>query len=237
MAVIPTILFLLASAVFGFGLSMTNPFHVAATFAGASAPSSISDDFNRSDSGSLGANWTDETGGFSIASNQAQAELESFTRNTSVHVTGAGNVGHYVRIKATISSSAFPGVVFRYTDSSSAHYVVDWSTTQIWWSYYPDISGTARNIINGQAITFTSGNHLGVTVIGTGAATRVRIWLNTTASAPDAGGTTWDSAAPDINQLVDAGPYADTGTKVGIAQWWNTPSGTATIDNFSAGTF
>lgn len=237
MGVIRTVVVLCLFVANAFSLSITSPFHVAATFGAPAAPSSISDDFNRSDSGSLGANWTDETGGFSIASNVAQAELESFSRNTSVHVTSLGNVGHYVRIKANITSSAFPGVVFRYSDSSSAHYVVDWSTTQIWWSYYPDISGAARNIINAQAITFTSGNHLGVTVIGTGSATRVRIWLNTTATAPDAGGTTWDSASPDINQLVDGGPYADSGTKAGIAQWWNTPSGTATIDNFSAGTF
>jgi hypothetical protein len=196
----------------------------------------LADDFNRAN-GSLGAEWTEEIGNFGVVSNQAWALDEGFSRNTAVHVTPLDGVDQSVRIKATIVASAFPGVVFRYTDDASGHYVVDWSGASLWWSYYPDIAGTARNIINSASITFTSGDYLGITVIGTGAATRVRIWLDTTAAAPDAGGETWDGLAPDINQLVDGGPYADTGTKVGITQWWNSPSGNAQIDDFAAGTF
>lgn len=202
----------------------------------SSGSTTLTDDFNRAN-GSLGADWTEEIGNFGVVSNQAWALDESFSRNTAVHVTPLDGVDHYVRIRAHISASAYPGVVFRYVDDASGHYVVDWDEDQIYWSYYPDIGGAARNIINGAAIAFTSGNYVGITVIGTGAATRVRIWLDTTAAAPDAGGTTWDSAAPDINQLVDGGPYADAGTMVGISQWWNTPSGNAQIDDFSAGTF
>jgi hypothetical protein len=208
---------------------------------GGGGGATITDNFERASANTLGANWTDEAGGFEIINNaDARGESQSFAKNLAVHVTPTTTADQYVRIRVAITGSAFPGVVFRYSDTSSGHYVCDWDVDSFWWSFYENITDAAtdpgsRNIIDNQTISFSSGNAVGITCIGTGASTTLRVWFNTTATAPDAGGTTWDSAAPDINQLIDAGTAADTGLEVGIVMFWNSPSGTSEIQEFSAG--
>lgn len=198
----------------------------------------LADTFDRANAATLGANWTDETNGFAIAGNSATGEVDNFAKNLSVHVTPLAGLNQFVRINVNITGISFPGMAFRYVDSASGHYLVDFSTTQLWWSYYPSaVAPVDRNIINGAGITFVSGNSLGITIKGTGAATRLRVWFDTLNSTPDAGGETWDSLSPDINQLIDVGLSADTGTKVGVCHFFNPPSGAADIAYWEAGTF
>lgn len=202
----------------------------------------LSDDFERASANNLGANWTDVAGGFEIVNNSdARGETLEFGKNLAIHVTPTNTVNQYVRLQAHTVNNAFPGVAFRYVDTSSPHYLVDWDTNDLYWTYYPDVASNSgdpgtRNIINGGGnISFTSGNAMGLTIKGTGAATRLRVWYNVTALAPDIGGETWDGNAPDINQLIDGGNTADTGKGIGICSFWATASGETTIERWDAG--
>jgi hypothetical protein len=200
------------------------------------------DDFERTSAATLGANWTDVVGGFEIVNNSdARGEALEFSKNLAIHVTPTNTVNQYARLQAHTVNNAFPGVAFRYVDSSSPHYLIDWDVNDLYWTYYPDTASNSgdpgtRNIINGGSnISFTSGNAMGLTIKGTGAATRLRVWYNVTALAPDIDGETWDGNAPDINQLIDGGNTADTGKGIGICSFWATASGETTLERWDAG--
>jgi hypothetical protein len=55
-----------------------------------------------------------------------------------------------------------------------------------------------------------------VTCIGTGNSTVIRVWTSPTANAPDAGGTTWDSAGPANTLSDDPASPVDSGSYVGF---------------------
>jgi hypothetical protein len=209
---------------------------LGATAASVSAP--ILDSFDRAN-GALGSNWSNVVNSHTIVSNAARSTATSFAKNLSVWVASqTPTLSQWLKLQHVSGgdTSPFLGFAFRYVDANSPHYLIDWNGGQLFWGYYLDAASSAsRNIINGSTALDPVANNdfVSMTIIGTGAATRLRVWKNPTGDAPDAGGTTWGSASPLINQLIDVGGSADVGLGVGICTFQNAQN--ASIGHFSAG--
>lgn len=187
----------------------------------------ISDNFDRADSTSLGANWSEEYNNTQILSNQ----LSNVSTSTClvVHQTPLSTVSQYGKLKLASSAGAWI-LVFRYVNIASAYNEVGVNalTGNVFW----DSNGVN---IESTALGFTGGDTFAATIIGTGAATVVRWWKNPTGNAPDAGGTTWGSAAPTGTFTNDPGANAaDSGLYVGL-EIYGATAGSDAIDDFFAG--
>jgi len=116
-------------------------------------PTLVTDDFNRADSGSLGANWTDVVNGLDIASNQAVPGNTTNALNLSVY-TGFGAFPNNQWAQAKVNrqgSSSDGGVVVRCSNSAQTMY---------WFNIGDDTSaaipGTlALNILKGVAGSYS----------------------------------------------------------------------------------
>lgn len=77
----------------------------------------FSDDFDRSDSDSLGGNWTEPAGDFDINSNTCYSTTESSIAVNSTTSSGSANYTITCRGKASVDSGAL-GIIARYTDTT-----------------------------------------------------------------------------------------------------------------------
>ena len=120
----------------------------------------------------------------------------------------------YVKIESA-PDDGYVGAAFRSdgTGSNGYYAVYIWGGSA-YFSLWND-TGEASEIESLGAVTYTSGNALGVTVCGTGASTVARIWLSVTANAPGSC-TSWDSGAADVTSSTDPGTYYDSNRYLGL---------------------
>lgn len=213
------------------GFLVTN---TATAGGGGGGGAAFSDDFNRTDSASLGANWTEAAGDASISGNAYLLVTSGFGVITSVHNTSTGTTSQYV--KATLSGAdvVYPWFVFRYVDSSSGYYAVQFgSTGSIEWYYFANAADTTGDLIGSGTIgSDLTGQTVGMTITGTGASTVLRVWLNPT-NLPNPADN-WDGdTTPNVTLTDDPATPCDTGTKVGLGGQQN--GNTVKFDNFFGG--
>ena len=160
-------------------------------------------------------------------------ETSSFLINESKALT---TTNQYIKVQF-LTTTDYPGVVLRYTNTTSHFYQIEFQGAGgFYWSHVASVGGSGTQIGTTLDLGDVSiGDYIGFVVIGTGANTNLYIWKNPTGAAPDAGGTTWGSAAADISwTAVDPGANAvDSGSYVGLFSWQNTSN--TKFDNLSAG--
>jgi hypothetical protein len=232
-------LFSLLLPVAVFAQSLGDPGYVASLKPAAGGGASFSDNFNRADSGSPGANWT-EIKNLEIVSNAAQSP-QDFTgdpRGAAYTATSAGSVNQYCKVTLTANNTGANvrgGALFRYTDASSACYSVmidDLDDTVFWYFHSTPTAGGSLINSGTETITFSVPANFGLTITGTGASTVVRIWLNPTADAPTSA-SSWDARAADLTLTDDPGTAVDTGNFVGVLGQGSL--GAVEFDNFFGG--
>jgi hypothetical protein len=182
------------------------------------APSlaSFADDFNRADGDSLGASWT-EIEDTDIASNQLSSPNTAFDfrdRGAAYTGTSCGSVIQYVKV--TLVSGSRPGIIFRYTDASTALYELEFDSVNdvIRLCYYSTPTGTRTELAQ-TAFNVTFPHVVGATITGTGNSTAWRIWDTPSANAP-ASATSWDGGGEDVLFETNPSPAVDTGNYVGL---------------------
>lgn len=203
---------------------------------GTSRSDGFSDDFNRANGDSLGSNWTEARGDTDISSNTMA--LQSHSVNP---YTGAATLGLNQYIKATISEGAgdnYPTYFFRYTNAASRFYGIQFSlapsATPVGWRVWTDVNNEAASIQEA-ALSFSSGDTIGVTLAGTGNDTTVRFWLNPTGDRPDSSTSWGGDTSPDLSLTNNPGANAvDTGNYVGLGGY-TSGAGTTIFDNFFGG--
>lgn len=77
---------------------------------------SFTDSFDRADSGSLGASWSNLAGTWEIVSNQARCSTGSPSQNTTAHDSGSSDVDVAVKV-ATVGNNG--GMIARAADSNN----------------------------------------------------------------------------------------------------------------------
>lgn len=206
----------------------------------APAPVSVSDDFNRSNSSSLGADWTEANGDMEVFSNT----ISNVSTSTWVHIahnTSLNTVTQYGKItliseNLTVGAAGHGGLVLRYTNASSPFYLVSVNSYggTLDWSVVDDATHASSSTVQSTSTSFASGDTLAVAVSGTGTSTVVRVWKNATGNAPDSGGTTWNSASPDHTFTNDPSTAVNTGSLLGVAHYSHAGNGWR-LDNFYGG--
>lgn len=202
---------------------------------GFSLAGDIFDDFNRADSDTLGSKWTEVVGDTDIVSNAASFQSTSFSKCFSIYsAQSCTTINQYAKFMVTFSAQCYVGIIFRYTDASSAFMGLQVGSTEdtAFWTYYSNSTATSVDVTSG-AITVNSGDTFGVTITGTGTNTIVRVWRNITANAPTSA-SLWDGTAPTLEFTTNPPNPVDTGFTVGI-EGYTSAAGTSQLDNFYAG--
>ncbi len=197
----------------------------------------FSDNFNRADSDSLGANWTEAANDCDIVSNQASWPTTfDFSEKAAIYSgTACTTTTNYVKITLDAVGVALPSVIFRYTNSSSAFYelYLDVTNQKLKWYHWTAVGGT-QTLINGPAgasFTFTLPVTIGVTWTGAGNSTTVRTWLTPSANAPTSA-TSWDGGAATVVISDDPASAVDSGGYIGMG---GVSNGTLLADDFFGG--
>lgn len=225
-----------------FGLPSALAFHIVgrsgvATVA-AGGGQAFSDDFNRADNDSLGANWTEHVGDQDIVSSNLSHRTNSFGENKVIYSGQAcDGVDQYCRVTMN-PIGRYTGVVFRFTDASSPVYRMRWhvSEEQISWVYQnlgasPTITVTIQTIAS---VVSSDGQTWGITVDGESDSTVVRWWLNPGSTTPSAADN-WDGAA---DYTMSDNPLStnrvNTGTYIGFDAF-HSQAGDCDMDDFYGG--
>lgn len=177
-----------------------------------------------------------------ILSNQGNFPSASFA-GMGVTYTGGNcaTVNQYQRFTlSAFASLSFLQIIFRYTDSLSPFYVVEFDPTNITivWQYFANlaafIAGTSTTIQTGTPISgWTAGDTVSIVINGTGNATELNVWRNATGNAPTSA-SVWGGAGPGANYTNNPAIAVDTGVVLGIAGTQNTANSTK-IDTWFGG--
>lgn len=222
----------------GFEVRVGRPLPAAGPSLGA-----FSDDFDRANSGTLGAcgtgNWIEAAGDAEISSNLYRLVTGSFGAVTSICGQSAGSLTQYVMVTTNATFAQYPWIVLRSDDSTSPYYAfqLDGAPGELTWyrfDNWADTSGTQIGTTQTVVGTF-AGHTLAITITGTGANTDVRVWRGVT-GLPSAADTWNGDNTPDATWLTtDPGASAvDTGDYVGIGGQHSTAN-TLPLDNFFGG--
>lgn len=185
---------------------------------GGGGPVSFSDNFDRADSDSLGASWSEDQGDIDIATNRLRMAGGSFVYHWAIHATPTSTVNQYVKVLSPTGNNQYAQVALRYTNSSSAFYFLELDVTSDSWEWFhmTNSNGTSTSI---QKVTLGAGATnvaFGITITGTGASTVIRIWRNPTGNAPDSATSWGGNTSPSYTFTNDPGSPIDTGLKVGL---------------------
>lgn len=199
----------------------------------AAGPVSISDDFNRAN-GSVGANWTSAGAGtWDINSNRLRANNGSFTDHVLIHVTTLTGANGNIRVTRHDDGS-FPRLVFRYTNSSSPHYAIEFNNSNMGWYRYASVGGSSAQIGSNFGTGVSIGGALAITWTGTGTGTEIRIWTDTSGAKTSGGDTSWNGdSTPNHTWTDDPSSAVNTGSGVGVGGSQGTGN-TLLLDDFSA---
>lgn len=205
---------------------------VARKNAGGGPPplAAFSDDF----AGTL-AKWTINTGNWDINGGALRMNDGGFVDSniTFTDDTLTTTSGYFRAVRG--DDASFPRFGFRYSNDDGAHYALEISNTLVGWYYYPTIGGSPTQI-GGNFVTTTGiGTVIAITweLGGTGAGTRVRVWIDPTGDTPT-GINDWGGAAADqlweneTGTAVNSGAYVFFGGSQGTAN-------TNKWDNFFGG--
>ena len=199
----------------------------------------ISDDFNRANSASLGANWTEVAGDADIVGNEYNIITAAYGDVVTIHNTALSSADQYVKLVMASAEVQYPMIYMRYTNSSSAHYrmTIDGNNGNVDWEYMPSVGGSSSLIVAGSLGSGIGGgdDSIGITIEGTGTSTVVRGWRNPTANAPGSA-SLWDGNAPAFSLTTDPGTPVNTGNYVGIGGQQGA-SGNLQYGDFYAGDF
>lgn len=197
-----------------------------------------SDDFDRPDNVSLGSNWTEAYSDQDILSNRLNLRTGGYVKNLAIF-SGSATASTDQYVKAVVYSTAsggYPEMVFRYTNSSSAYYAIEFNVDgdTALWRRYPTAAGSSADISAATAITVTTGDVFGITVSGTGDSTVVRIWRNPTGNFPNSATDWGGDSSPDITFTDNPASPVNSGTYAGVGGYQSTV-GTISFDNFFTG--
>jgi hypothetical protein len=205
----------------------------------ASSGASFTDDFNRA---SLGANWTVDAGtcvitGSTDFEGQSGSYANNFARYTATQITTtsgyiyAGTTG-----RGNASRDTFYLIPFRYTDATSAMYVVviDPVGGAVEWWHYTAATGGTETLIATTATTVSYGDTWGITWTGTGTSTEVRVWRNPAGTTASAVGTFAGSSSPTVTFTTNPASPVNSGNYVGLGTYFNS-DGNGRFDSFGAG--
>lgn len=182
---------------------------------GGGGGASFSDDFNRADSDSLGANWTEADADVDISSNKLLFRDGSFATIFAVHNTSTGSAVQYVQFE-TSAAAGYMQIVFRYTDASTPFYYLEFGSTTVNWFYMPQIGGTPTQI-NAVSGTISAGSTISATITGSGDSTIVRIWDDATGGTLPSAADNWNGDTTPTATLTDNPATAvNSGNYVGL---------------------
>lgn len=198
----------------------------------------VHDPFTGTD-GSPGANWTVNAGDADRVSDELAFITPDFGLIHLTHATpvsGLSGFAKYTLKEGGGSSNKFPGVVFRYTNSSSPYYTAQVACDgNYFWSRYASVGGVETQIATGSlGSSIADDDSVGVTWTGTGTGTIVRIWKNPSGNAPS-NLSTWGGASATVELTDDPASPVDSGTTVGLTCVQNTGLGNTVIDDFRFG--
>lgn len=173
------------------------------------------DNFDRTDSDSLGANWTEADGDADIYSNTMRLSEGSFGENFAIYSGEAcTTVSQYVLVTYH-TEGGYPQIPLRYTNSSTAFYFIEFSNTTVDWYHKSQIGGTSTQInASTGTISISSGTEIGITITGTGTSTEVKIFIGPTPGYTPTDPSTWGAA--DITFTDNPASAVDTGSYVGL---------------------
>jgi hypothetical protein len=226
---------------------------------------SFSDDFNRDNSDNLGSNWTVPTGAgaYHILNQQAEPQIDHID-DDAIYNTACFGVDQYALFQITIFGDIayydYEGVIFRYPDPAIENsitqpcpfYIVNYNhkSQEFIWTRYSYIGGTQgygqRDLNWSTTLTVTNGDYFGITIVGIGINTAVRIWHFTsppTNKFPSSDGSLWDGAGPNVISSTSGQPvfyydsgidYVDTGNYIGLTSYYQYGT-TPLFDNFYGG--
>lgn len=203
--------------------------------AAAGGGNSFSDDFNRANNDSLGANWTEITGDIDIDSNTFfKLGAADFSTHDAIWNTATTTVEQYSKSVFVTGAFTRPHYLFRYVDTSSAFYEIEVDILNGFgnWNHWTAVGGT-KTQIQQIPLTPSSGDVLAWTISGTGNSTVIRCWINPTGDAPDSAISWGGDTTPDGMWDTNPASPCDTGTKVGLGFL---SSADASHDNFFGGT-
>lgn len=184
---------------------------------------SFSDDFNRADAATLGANWTVLAGnGMSVSNNQAIAtEYDSqYDKNAAVYNTNTATVSQYAKVTINGGEAAgngiYPQILLRVNGTNECYSIeIKPNENLIELQYYTNAAGSAT-VIASASTAIATNDTFAVTVSGTGNSTVWRVWINPT-GLPTAADN-WDGdTTPTATFTDDPAVAADTGLGVGLA--------------------
>lgn len=187
----------------------------------AASGAAFSDNFNRGNSDSLGANWTEAAADIDILSNNAQLVDGSFGDMFAIYTgTACSTVNQYVQVQlAGTSESAYLQMPLRYTDGSTEFYYIEFAATTAEWYHMTAIGGTPTklNAVNGSFVGLGAGSVISITITGTGDNTVIRIWDDVAVGTTPTAAGTWDGDSTPTASFADnpANPV-DSGSYVGI---------------------
>jgi hypothetical protein len=168
-----------------------------------------------------------------IVSNQGNFPTGSFSGMGVTYTGGNTNtVNQYQRFTITFASLSFFQIIFRYTNSSSPFYVLEFDPTNgtFVWQRFANlaafIAGTGTDIQTDNTIAgWTNGDTVSCLVNGTTTSTEVNIWRNATGNAPTSA-VLWGGSAPGASMTNNPASPVDTGNVLGIAATQNTANST-----------
>lgn len=185
----------------------------------------VSDDFNRANSASLGANWTEAAGDTSIVSNTAETQTGGFGEVVNIYsATSLNTVNQYIRFTVASGSSSVPMAIFRYTNSASPFYSIqlDDINDLAEWIRHASIGGATTTIASTALTQSAASTTYGITMTGTGTSTEIRIWVNPTGNIPDSATSWGGDSTPDVSFTTDPGSPVNTGNLVGFGGFTST---------------
>jgi hypothetical protein len=180
----------------------------------------ISDDFTRADSTSIGAAWVEVANDLDIFSNTLRVVTNGFADTIAMYDATTLANDHYLKAVFGDANVQYPILAFRMTDGSSPFYMfyVDGNNGTVDWYHAASATGTKTAIVTGQSFGAAlpgANSGLGVTVEGTGTSTVIRVWRSPTANAPTTP-SLWDGNAPALTLTTDPASPVNTGGKVGF---------------------
>lgn len=195
------------------------------------------DDFNRSDSTTLGGGWTEPAGDLQISTNRIGLANPS----GSIALSGTALTTATQYAKATMLGSAPEIAIALRMDGSdfAPRYLITASSSGVEWN------DEGVQIQTSASLTFTTNDKLAIVIRGTGDATIVSIWKNPTENKPFSGGSVctdtakpcWDNAgdAPDLQFTNNPTNPANANTAHGISLYFVTINTESYLDDYFAG--
>jgi len=193
-----------------------------------------SDDFNRADGDSLGANWTEVNGDQDIVSNELSMISDDFIENVAIYSGASSGTEQCVKAEwsGTQSGAIFPRFILRYTNSTTEFYSIEIDGDDgVEWGHNTQVGGTGT-AIQSAALAVAQGDVFAATITGSEDSTEVRVWKNPTGTCDSA--TSWGGdSSPDESFTNDPENPVDAGNFTGLGVFHNVGEGGITFDDFS----